>query len=173
MRSSRSSVDRGERCCYDNREDAGARRRNIDANRRRRRRRWRRRRRRRRKIDSGWNPNTLPKYSLPHRRRRWGMTRRIVGIETMRISSLPPPSSPSRHSHKPKREAYSTKQQRRQHQRLTHHLLQGEGVERPPSMTTMTTAANTPPKLLQRAWSTLPVEGGGGVWHHSLKSQLD
>jgi hypothetical protein len=41
-------------------------------------------------------------------------------------------------------------------------------------MTTTTAAENTPPKLLHRAWSALPVDGDGGVWHHSLEpSQLD
>ena len=60
------------------------------------------------------------------------------------------PSSP--HRHKPKKETFYSKQQRRQEKRLKQHLHDD----------------NDPPQLHHRAWSALPVDGDG-VWQHSLE----
>ncbi|KAL3816665.1 hypothetical protein ACHAXA_003855 [Cyclostephanos tholiformis] len=79
-----------------------------------------------------------------------------------------PPSPPRHGQYKPRRETYYTKQQRRQSQRLRHHLM------RKGSDSSKVTMEDRPsPLKLHRAWSALPVDGDDGVWHHSLKSQLD
>lgn len=62
------------------------------------------------------------------------------------------PSSP--HRHKPKKETFYSKQQRRQEKRLKQYLYDD----------------NDAPQLHHRAWSALSVDtDGDGVWHHSLE----
>ena len=101
------------------------------------------------------------------------MTRRVVGIETMRVLSPPAVLAAKAQSqalgggvlHEATEEATSA---------ADAPSPAGGGCRATAVDDNNDHRQEYPPKLLHRAWSALPVGGDGGLWHHSLEpSQLD